>query len=305
MTAVHPLAAPAEQSAPTSPEPSPTDGPAPAYERTARREIAVFLAVTFGLIGVSTVVAWNEGVDVTHIEDATPLGAAAMYGQAFFPLLGALAARFTVGRRGEGWGFRRAPWRSLASAWAYSVAVVLGAGTLVWLTGTGGLDTHADGTTLLTALGGLTVLAAPYVLLALGEDVGWRGLLTTRLARLGGPRLVVLGGGLAWSAFHVPLIVWLGGTPEGVPVWFAVTAFTVGTTAFGAVLSSMQLRYGIWPGVVAHAVFNAVLYHAVEPLTVTRDATGWTGTETGAFAALVGVLGAAVWLRRNPIRTGA
>lgn len=272
--------------------------------RTAAvRQITVFLLVTAALVTISTVVAVGQDVDVRRIEDATALGQAAMYLQALFPLAGAVVARLATGAspRGAGWGFRRTPWSTLATAWAYGLAIGLGGGLLVWVTGAGGFDSDGLGATVLA---GLTVLPLPYVLLALGEDVGWRGLLVTRLAEHWGPRVVVLGSGLAWSAFHWPLIIWLGGTPDGVPVWFALLMFTLGTTALGAILAGLQLRWGIWPGVLVHAVQNATLYHVVEPLTAERAHTDWFGTETGVFAVVaVGVAAAVAWRRRPLVRT--
>lgn len=268
--------------------------------RTARREIGVFLTVVAGLTTVSTTVALAEGVDVRHIEDASALGQTVMYLSASFAAIGAVVAQLVVHRslRRPGWGVRRAPLRAVAGAWLFTLATVLTGGALLWGTGLGGLDTHAVGTSTLL---GLTVLVLPYVVLALAEDLGWRGLLVTRLAAVASPRTVVLVGGVAWSAFHWPLLIWLGGTPEGVATWFAVTMFTVGITGFGAVLASMQLRWGIWPGVVAHAVWNATLYHVVEPLTVEREHTLWFGTETGLLTAVVGVAAALLWWRFLPL----
>ena len=246
--------------------------------------------------------ALAQGVDVRNIEDASPLGQAVMYGQALWPFVGVLVARLSVGGslRRAGLGFRRPGWRPLGLAWAYGLGVTLAGGLLVWGTGLGGIDTGP--LTGVVPLG-LTVLALPYVPLALAEDVGWRGLLVTRLAEVSGPRTVVLVSGFAWAAFHWPLIALLGGTPGGVPAVAAVAMFTVSTLALGAVLASMQLRWGIWPGVLAHAVVNAALYHVLEPMTTEQGATGWFATETGLAAAVVGVAGAWLWLRRFPVRT--
>lgn len=271
-----------------------------ARRRTARREIGIFLAVNAALTAVSTAVALSEGVDVRHIEDASALGQTVMYASASFAAVGAVVAQLVVHRslRRPGWGVRRTPLRAVAGAWGFTLATVLTSGVLLWGTGLGGLDTGAVGTSTLL---GLTVLVAPYALLALAEDVGWRGLLVTRLAAIAGPRTVVLVGGVTWSAFHWPMMIWLGGTPEGVAPWFAVAMFTVGLTGFGAVLAGMQLRWGIWPGVVAHAVWNATLYHVLEPLTVERKHTLWFGTETGLLTAVVGVAAALLWWRFLPL----
>jgi nitrate reductase gamma subunit len=78
--------------------------------------------------------------------------------------------------------------------------------------------------------------------------------------------------------------------------------FTIGITGLGAVLAWMRLAWGQWPGVVAHAVINAVGYHLVAPATVEEELTGWFATETGLVGAAVLAVGAYLWLRRAPLR---
>lgn len=283
-----------------SPSTGPSTGRADATASTARREIAVFLATVAVLMAVSTVIGVSEGVDVRHIEDASPLGAAAMFTQAFFPFVGVLVARRSVrGRlRGAGLGFRRVSFRVLGRAWGFALLAGLVPAVLLWTTGLVGFDGSA-----LTGIAplGLTVLVLPYVVLALGEDVGWRGLLVTRLATIASPRTVVWVSGAAWAAFHTPLMIWLGGTPKGVPVAYAVAVFAAGIVPLGAVLASMQLRWGVWPGVLAHAVLNAALYHVVEPLSTETPASDWLASETGLAGSAVLVVLALLWWRRYPL----
>lgn len=107
---------------------------------------------------------------------------------------------------------------------------------------------------------------------------------------------------MAWSLFHWPLVLFLGGSPAGVPVPFALLFLTVGTTSLGAVLASMQLRWGIWPGVLAHAVLNALLYHVLAPLTSDSGPTEWFSTETGVMGAVTLLLTALAWWRIAPLR---
>jgi membrane protease YdiL (CAAX protease family) len=195
---------------------------------------------------------------------------------------------------------RCSPWTGIGVFLGVAVALTATTTTIA-------LTQHADVRTAgLDAMVpfGLTALVLPYVLLAIGEDVGRRGLLVTRLAAVAGPRTVVLAGGLIWSAFHRPLILLLGGTPTGVDAWWALVWFTVGTTSLGAVLASMQLRWGLWPGVLAHAVCNAALYHVLEPLTADTGRTNWFATETGLVSGLTTLVGAAVFLRFFPLARG-
>ncbi len=279
--------------------------PAPPAATAARpspwREVGVFLGTTAALLTVTTTLAAAAGADVTQVDREPPQVQALLFGQALIPLLAAVVARLvTAGTlRRPGWGFRRASWRSLGTAWLWGLLPTLAAGGLLWASGLAGFA--SDGLTPTVALG-LTVLVLPYVVLALAEDVGWRGLLVQRLAEVAGPRTVVLVSGLAWSLFHWPLVLFLGGAPAGVPVPFALLFLTVGTTSLGALLASMQLRWGIWPGVLAHAVLNALLYHVLAPLTADTGPTEWFSTETGVVGAATLLLSALAWWRIAPLR---
>ena len=274
--------------------------PAPAPARMARREAVRFVVIQ-ALLGVAgTAVAVSEGVNVTHIEDASPLGQAVTYGLALTPLIAALVARLSTTRTLRGWGFRRTGWRPLLLAWALGLVPVLAGYAAVWTTGAG----RFDGDPSSAVLAG-TVLVAPYMLLALAEDLGWRGLLVTRLAQLARPRTVYLVSGVLWSLSHLGLLLFLGGTPEGVSPLYAAAMFTVATTALGSMLAAMQLRWGLWPGVVAHATVNAVLYHFADPSTVPTGAlTGWIATETGVAYALAMVVTALAFFRWFPAAAG-
>jgi membrane protease YdiL (CAAX protease family) len=281
--------------------------------RDARLEIALFLLVTFSLTAVSTAVAFGAGVDVRHIEDASATGQAAMYAQAFWPAVGTLVARLAT--RGSNdrpaLGFRRVPLRTVIRCLGLSALLTTAPAILVWATGLGGFDATGPavalgleqlpgGSTLVVAVA-LVVLPLPYVLLALGEDIGWRALLVTRLAQVTGPRRVVLVSGVAWALFHLPLMLWLGGTPDGAPAWWSTAMFATGIVAVSVPLAWMQLRWGIWPGVLAHAVMNATLYHLIEPATVDSGPTEWFATESGLAMAVIAVAAAALWWRRAPL----
>ena len=280
---------------------SPLAGPRPEQRSSARRQIGVFLTVVTALTAVTTSIGVSMDVDVSRIEEAPPVAQAVMFGQAFIPLIAAATARWSAPRdTPRGWGVRRTTWRRLLAGAVFGAGFVGLAAVIAWMTGAAGIDGDAVGPALLLAL----PLTVPYVVLALGEDIGWRGLLVTRLSEIAGPRTVVVVSGLAWGLFHWPLMIWLGGTPDDTSTVFSLASFAVGTVAYGAVLASMQLRWGLWPGVVAHAAANAVLYHAVTPVTEERAWSGYLAGETGFIATAVLVVLAVLWCRRLPIPAG-
>ena len=123
---------------------------------------------------------------------------------------------------------------------------------------------------------------------AAGEEIGWRGYLLPRLIEARAPRPALLSG-LIWGAWHVvPLLA--RGYAAGASSLFSATNLLVTTTALGCILASMRLGTGsIWPCVVAHAAWNAVVNGAFNLATQGEGATFWIG-EAGFLVMLVTVL---------------
>jgi uncharacterized protein len=140
---------------------------------------------------------------------------------------------------------------------------------------------------------------ATWAVLALGEEIGWRGFLLPRLmgARLPAP---VLLSGIVWSAWHVPIVLW-GGYPAGPNRWVSAAIIVVTLTSFAFVLARLRLESGsVWPAVVAHAVWNSAIFDTLD--RATPATTMWT-RETGVLVALASVLAAALcWHGRWPRR---
>jgi len=125
--------------------------------------------------------------------------------------------------------------------------------------------------------------------LAAGEEIGWRGYVLPRLIDAGVSRPVLLSA-LIWGAWHlVPL---LGSEYADRPSpLFSATNLMITAAAFGSILAWMRLGTGsIWPCVVAHAAWSAIINGGFNLATQGEDATFWIG-ESGflVMLALVGV----------------
>lgn len=109
----------------------------------------------------------------------------------------------------------------------------------------------------------------PACLQSLGEELGWRGYLLTRLfdAKVPTP---IFWSGLIWGLWHIPFVLaWepSRNLPErrSISLFF----FVASTVALSYLLGYLRLRSGsIWPAVLAHASGNIVLRWAFEAFSV-------------------------------------
>lgn len=272
--------------------------------RLARRELTTFAAVAGSLVVATMAGAAALGADLAHLDDSPPAAQTLLFGAAFIPAVAAVLARRLTGQRVRGapWGWRRCSAGWLARAWLAPLVYAGAAAGLVWVLGLGGFDS-ADAEPLTTALA-LTIGLVPFTVLALGEELAWRGTVAARAASLTTPFRAALGIGLGWSLFHWPLMLLVPGAIEGAPTWWGVACFTVSVTATAFPLHRIWQRTGsVWAAAVFHAAHNSVLYFVAEPLTTDNGSTGWFAGETGLVLVGTSVAVAAVlWRLWDPER---
>jgi membrane protease YdiL (CAAX protease family) len=141
----------------------------------------------------------------------------------------------------------------------------------------------------------IAVLLVLNLVLASGEEIGWRGYMLTRLIDAGVPR-PVLASGVIWGVWHVPLFLW-GGFVQGVPPLLATTLLLVLTPSLGYVLARMRLETGsVWPAVALHVTWNVTIQAGFQPLAAGASSQVWVG-ESGILTALVLIVLAVIYSR--------
>ena len=129
-----------------------------------------------------------------------------------------------------------------------------------------------------------------------GEEIGWRGYLLPRMIDAG-IRKPILFTSLIWGAWHLP-VVFAGVYAVGPSPLFSAAGLMVATLAFGSILAWIRLGTGsIWPCIIAHAAWNAIINGAFTPATQNASENAWVG-ETGVLVAVTLVF-VAFWLRRS------
>ncbi|MBX3206191.1 MAG: CPBP family intramembrane metalloprotease [Labilithrix sp.] len=184
----------------------------------------------------------------------------------------------------------------LGLAWVYPIVVITTAYGLGWTTG---LEPIQPGTTAGDVASSLVRSATWWFALGLvsaaGEELGWRGYMLPRLvdARIPNPIGV---SGLLWWAWHLPLVL-TGQLVAGPHPLLVALMLLPSIMAFGVIAALLRFASGsVWPAVVLHASFNAVMDVTFDPLTAPRPGGSiWTGA-AGLLVGLVSSIGALlVW----------
>lgn len=260
----------------------------------ARRSLGLFAAVVLG-ISLPCMVAYG-------VTDQQAFGAVALVS----PALAAVVTRLVLRE-----GFRDVSWRvgGRAGLRACLVGAVLplGIGLLsygvAWASGLVGFE--PDGSEgeggwpafVVTLLIAGTVTGVSLGLVSLGEELGWRGHMLTRLVDAGVPHPVLLSG-FVWGLWHLPL-TFLVGYAAGTSVAVAAPLLVLQITAAGVVIGWLRLSTGsIWPVVVFHGWWNALIQTAFDPASTGEGHETWVG-ESGVLTTAVLVVVAAWLLRRS------
>ena len=154
------------------------------------------------------------------------------------------------------------------------------------------------------ALNYLLLVAFYTFTFSLGEEVGWRGYLLPRLMAFGHRRGHLICG-LAWAAFHYPVIflsdLYL---PDGNRL-LGAGLFTLMVLPLSVVIGELRLRTdSLWVASLMHSAHNAFDEVVGSQVRMTAPLGPYLAGETGIVTLLI-YLAAALWLlHRSGRRTG-
>jgi membrane protease YdiL (CAAX protease family) len=263
----------------------------------ARRHITTFLALTAALCLPS----YYSIIAAPSLKQIPDL---AVIGIMWAPGVAALATRLIYQRNVRGFGWRLGASRYVFFSYLLPPAAALVVYGAVWATGLGGfsvehltvgagssrgLASFAFWRSVAVAATGGFVLEA---MLALGEELGWRGLLVPELARLAPFERDGLVSGSIWVLFHVPGILFAGYHSRAA-VWYGLVVFSASFVAISFILAWLRVKSGsVWPAVIFHASHNLFIQNIFDRLTVSGTVTQYLTTDCvrvpriGAFRAV-------------------
>lgn len=221
----------------------------------------------------------------------------------FMPLLGVLIMLLVVTRDGyspAGWadlGLHRLGFRGWGLALFTPLPILLLSYGIVWSLGIASLSLPPGTGSLFEFIFNFLVDGMVFgTLLALGEEVGWRGYLLPRLLTLGPTRAMLLSG-LLHAIWHFPMIFL---TPfyhgEGNRL-IVIPLFLLTLTVGGVLYGYLRLTtHSIWPVALFHGAWNT-LSGALSAVTAasTPLATEYLAGESGLLT-LLAAMAVAAWL---------
>jgi membrane protease YdiL (CAAX protease family) len=260
----------------------------------AQRKLIVYLVLVFAL----------SSFFYFKIAQIADLDAAGMWvlGLMWMPALAAIITALIFQRNIKGFGWGPGKIKYLVYGYVIPLLYTTLAYAVIWLTGLGRFN-GGDGL-FSTILSGATVGVLQAMLLALGEEIGWRGFMVPQLAKLTSFNKTALISGVIWGLWHVPIIIF-GGYNNGAPVWYSILAFFVLIIGMNFVFTWLRLASGsIWPTVIMHGVHNTFIQSVYEPMTENTGSTQFFSDEFGAVLAVIAVITAVVVSRFAPRTEG-
>jgi membrane protease YdiL (CAAX protease family) len=216
------------------------------------------------------------------------------------PGIAALVTRLIYQRnlRGQGWGWGGTRWQLLSYFLPMGYAAV--AYSAVWAAGLGGIGTFEPNLLTFVVIGTVQSCFS-----ALGEELGWRGLLVPELAKLTDFTRTALISGAVWALWHTPLILFADYN-AGTSTVYATLCFVVMVMGISFAFAWLRLRSGsVWTAMFMHASHNLWIQGFFDRVTVNTGRTLWYTTEFGVALASVAVLVALLFWRHRASATPA
>ena len=264
-------------------------------EDAAKKKILTYLVLAFALSSIFywLILSGRKGQGLLIL------------GLMWCPGVAALATRLFYQKdlRDTGWAWGKTRYQVLSYA-VPLLGALLVYGT-VWLTGFGGFSDAALTTKRPLAVSLFLMATVGFlinVVFALGEEIGWRGLLVPELAKVTGFGGVVAISGPIWVIYHLPLILF-GDYHSTAPRWWSLLFFTIGIWAASFAFAWVRLKSGsVWTAVIMHASHNVFIQQVFDPMVVDRGRTQYVTTEFGLGIALFYVAAAWIcWRRRGEL----
>lgn len=145
----------------------------------------------------------------------------------------------------------------------------------------------------------LIVMLPVTIVTALGEEVGWRGLMYPVMQRIWGWKKAVIASGVVWALWHLPIIAAGLYYPPSTNMFYLIPMFFIEVLAFGAILAWIRMTSkSVWPAIFCHALHNYLDQIVFQSLTKDGGSVYFVG-EIGMITLFFTVIVAVFLLARR------
>jgi uncharacterized protein len=194
-------------------------------------------------------------------------------------------------------GWRAGPRKYLLLAASVPLMYALLIYGVSWATGMAGFRSPTIGYIVFLPVGFLAACLA-----ALGEEIGWRGLLVPELFKVTTFTTTVLLSGLIWAIWHYPTIL-LTDYHSQAPRWFDLTTLTISVLGLSCFTAWLRLKSGsLWPAVIWHGAHNLFIQEMFLHMSTDRPLSKFVIDDFGLGLVLAALsLGFIFWKKRFEI----
>ena len=242
---------------------------------TDKKAIYIFLLITFAMSGICYFIRINGG------DAAAGMTSILMW----CPGIAAFITQRIYYHHQKILGFHKCKSRYNLAAFLIPVIYLgISYGIFLWID-----KDSFSGQLYTTSIPTLLLLLPSSFITAMGEEIGWRGLLLPKMSEVWNVKIAVVLSGAIWAAWHFPLML-AGLYQTGTPVWYQLTMFTVEIIAITGILAFLRLKSkSVWPAAILHTSHNYFDQIIFSPLANSEKSAYFVG-ETGIITIVVLVL---------------
>lgn len=217
----------------------------------------------------------------------------------------------------KGMGWKPGKFKYLALAYIIPVLYCVVVYGFTWISGLGTFPSAEFLTDLAASYPGLagtqglliftaimsTLGVVSSMLSALGEEIGWRGLLVPEMAKIMPYTRVSFISGAIWALWHMPLIFFADYKLPGVPVWYGAAMFLIMVIGISFVFAWLRLKSGsLWTAAILHASHNLFVQAVFTPVTGQNAVTPYIIDEFGCGLAIaICIVAFLFWRKRSEL----
>lgn len=135
------------------------------------------------------------------------------------------------------------------------------------------------------------------LMLAVGEEIFWRGFILTQVLKIKGFRQSGFITGILYAVWQYPLVIFVNDLNHEIPLWFALVTFTIISVSFSFIANYLRIiSRSIWPGIFLRGISTYIMFIFLGPAeTVRNNQSAFYMHDTGIFYTLVYLVSAVLF----------